>query len=60
MPRLDRGIQYSAATVGSHNSRCGVLDRPPSRAMTPSMWINYRIRSRSAASCRPSCWQSPR
>jgi len=33
MPRLDRGIQYAAAFRLTRN-RLGVLDRPPSRAMT--------------------------
>jgi len=28
MPRLDRGIQYSAAPVVSYYARHGVLDRP--------------------------------
>ncbi|MCS3730105.1 hypothetical protein FHR88_005176 [Bradyrhizobium betae] len=37
MPRLDRGIQYAAAPVCVHNTRRGVLDRPPSRTMTASV-----------------------
>ncbi|PJG54921.1 hypothetical protein CVM73_12575 [Bradyrhizobium forestalis] len=69
MPRLDRGIQGSAAVIGSRNLRRGVLDRPDKpgddtfSVATPAgarAHINYQTRSRCAASCRPSCWQSPR
>ncbi|PJG57245.1 hypothetical protein CVM73_02255 [Bradyrhizobium forestalis] len=37
MPRLDRGIQYAAASPYP-TEVSGILDRPPSRAMTP-VWV---------------------
>ncbi|MDD1520359.1 hypothetical protein DCG74_08435 [Bradyrhizobium sp. WBAH42] len=60
MPRLDRGIQYAAAVVHSHKSRRGVLDRPVKPGDDTVTAANYRTRSRCAASCRLSCWQSLR
>ncbi|QAU42066.1 hypothetical protein XH86_33610 [Bradyrhizobium guangdongense] len=61
MPRLDRGIQYSAAEVGADNCRRGVLGRPVKPGDDTVIAVtSYQTRSRCAASCRLSCWRNPR